>query len=45
MMAVRAAAFWPASRSSASQNVAHQTGQHEREEVEIVAVMVVELWS
>ena len=44
MTAVRAAALWPASRSSASFNVAHQTGQHEREEVEIVEVMVAELW-
>ena len=43
-MAVRVAVFWPASCSSASQNVAHQTGQHEREEVEIVEVMVAELW-
>ena len=43
-MAMRAAVLWPASRSSASQNVAYQTGQHEREEVEIVEVMAVELW-
>ena len=43
-MAVQAAVLWPASRSSASQNVAHLTGQHEREEVDIVAAMVVELW-
>jgi len=43
-MAMRAAALWPASCSSTSPNVAYQMGQHEREEVEIVEVMVVELW-